>query len=87
MSVYVEAGKVTIRTRNGHDWTRRIPAIARAAEEHQIEGIEYRLLGPVLVEVGLQIGERGATAIVENHRLAVENGRANVKRCDAPPSC
>ena len=31
VSVYVEAGKVTIRTRNGHDWTRRFPAIALAA--------------------------------------------------------
>ncbi len=31
VSVYVEAGKVTIRTRNGHDWTKRFPAIARAA--------------------------------------------------------
>lgn len=31
VSVYVEAGAVIIRTRNGHDWTKRFPAIAAAA--------------------------------------------------------
>ena len=31
VSVYLEAGRVTIRTRNGHDWTHRFPAIAAAA--------------------------------------------------------
>ena len=29
VSAYVEAGRVTIRTRNGHDWTKRFPAIAQ----------------------------------------------------------
>ena len=31
VSAYVTDGKATIRTRNGHDWTARFPAIARAA--------------------------------------------------------
>lgn len=31
ISAYVDGGKVVIRTRNGHDWTARFPAIARAA--------------------------------------------------------
>ena len=31
VSAYVADGKATIRTRNGHDWTARFPAIARAA--------------------------------------------------------
>lgn len=30
ISAYVADGKVTIRTRNGHDWTSRFPAIAAA---------------------------------------------------------
>jgi bifunctional non-homologous end joining protein LigD len=30
VSAYIAAGKVTIRTRNGHDWTSRFPAIAAA---------------------------------------------------------
>ncbi len=32
VSVYVAGGKATARTRNGHDWTARFPAIAAAAE-------------------------------------------------------
>ena len=31
VSVSIDAGKVTIRTRNGHGWTKRFPAIVRAA--------------------------------------------------------
>ena len=31
VSAYVADGKVTIRTRNGHDWTKRFPSIAAAA--------------------------------------------------------
>ena len=31
VSAYVADGAATIRTRNGHDWTKRFPAIARAA--------------------------------------------------------
>jgi len=31
VSAYVADGAVTIRTRGGHDWTKRFPAIARAA--------------------------------------------------------
>ena len=31
VSAYVAGGQATIRTRNGHDWTARFPAIARAA--------------------------------------------------------
>ena len=31
VSAYVADGRATIRTRNGHDWTARFPAIARAA--------------------------------------------------------
>ena len=31
VSAYVIGGKATIRTRNGHDWTARFPAIAAAA--------------------------------------------------------
>ena len=30
ISVYVDHGRVTIRTRRGHDWTNRFPAIAQA---------------------------------------------------------
>ena len=30
ISAYIDHGKVTIRTRRGHDWTDRFPAIARA---------------------------------------------------------
>jgi bifunctional non-homologous end joining protein LigD len=30
VSAYVDQGEVTIRTRNGHDWTHRFPAIAAA---------------------------------------------------------
>ena len=30
ISVYIDEGKVTVRTRRGHDWTDRFPAIARA---------------------------------------------------------
>src|SRR6187402_1722222 len=30
VSAYIDQGKVTIRTRRGHDWTDRFPAIARA---------------------------------------------------------
>ena len=29
-----------------------------AVEEQQVEGVEHRALGPVLIEVGLQFGER-----------------------------
>ena len=32
VSAYVADGRATIRTRNGHDWTARFPAIAHAAE-------------------------------------------------------
>ena len=32
VSVYVADGKAAVRTRNGHDWTARFPAIAAAAE-------------------------------------------------------
>ena len=43
VSAYLDAGKVTIRTRNGHDWTHRFPAIAAAvaglpAQEAIIDG-------------------------------------------------
>lgn len=31
VSAYVADGVAAIRTRNGHDWTKRFPAIARAA--------------------------------------------------------
>ena len=30
VSAYVEDGKATVRTRNGHDWTQRFPTIAAA---------------------------------------------------------
>jgi bifunctional non-homologous end joining protein LigD len=30
VSAYLDHGKVTIRTRRGHDWTNRFPAIASA---------------------------------------------------------
>ena len=32
VSAYVADGVATIRTRNGHDWTKRFPAIAAAVE-------------------------------------------------------
>ena len=32
VSVYIADGKATVRTRNGLDWTSRVPAIAAAAE-------------------------------------------------------
>ena len=36
VSAYVADGVATIRTRNGHDWTKRFPAIARAAAALQV---------------------------------------------------
>ena len=38
VSAYVADGVATIRTRNGHDWTKRFPAIARAAAELRQRG-------------------------------------------------
>ena len=51
-----------------------------AVEEQQVEGVEHGALGPVTVEVGLQFGERGSAAIVEDHRFAVDDGRADLQR-------
>ena len=36
VSVYIEDGKATIRTRNGHDWTKRFPTIAAAASKLKV---------------------------------------------------
>ena len=58
VSVYVDAGKVTIRTRNGHDWTKRFPAIARAAAA-------LKLRSAVLDGEAVILDERGRSSFAE----------------------
>ena len=58
VSAYVADGKATIRTRNGHDWTARFPAIARAAAALKVRSA-------VLDGEAVILDERGRSSFAE----------------------
>ncbi len=58
VSAYVEDGKATIRTRNGHDWTRRFPAIAAALAKLPVRSA-------VLDGEAVILDERGRSSFAE----------------------
>ena len=58
VSTYVADGKSTIRTRNGHDWTARFPAIARAAAA-------LKMRSTVLDGEAVILDERGRSSFAE----------------------
>ena len=58
ITVSIDAGKVTIRTRNGHDWTKRFPAIARAAAALKVRSA-------ILDGEAVILDERGRSSFAE----------------------
>ena len=58
VSAYVADGVATIRTRNGHDWTKRFPAIATAAA-----GLRVR--SAVINGEAVILDERGRSSFAE----------------------
>ena len=58
VSAYVANGKVTIRTRNGHDWTARFPAISRAA-------LVLKVRSAVIDGEAVILDERGRSSFAE----------------------
>ena len=58
VSAYVAGGKATIRTRDGHDWTARFPAITRAAAA-------LRVRSAVVDGEAVILDERGRSSFAE----------------------
>ncbi len=64
VSAYVADGKATIRTRNGHDWTKRFPAITQAVEALKVRSA-------VIDGEAVILDERGRSSFAE---LQAEHG-------------
>ena len=58
VSAYVEEGRATIRTRNGHDWTKRFPAIAASLAKLPVRSA-------VLDGEAVILDERGRSSFAE----------------------
>ena len=79
VSAYFKDGKATVRTRNGHDWTRRFPTIAAAVARLPVRS--------AVIDGEAVISSTGAVARPSPSSKPISTATARTARCSTPSTC